>query len=106
MVAVPVLLCIGQSGNHLCFAVAERPLVDAGGGDDDHHVLGPRVARNAELLDRLASARLDLALAWDAGGASAPPHGERVAEVTMRWIARTDRWHRPAGEPLPLVAFE
>jgi DNA-binding transcriptional LysR family regulator len=68
-----------------------------------------RVARNTELLDRLAAARLDLALAWDAGGAGAPPHGERIAEVSMRWIARADDGRsvqRPAGEPLPLVAFE
>jgi DNA-binding transcriptional LysR family regulator len=71
-----------------------------------------RVARNAELLDRLATARLDLALAWDAGGGNAPPHGERVAEVAMRWIgratpqARERRWERPADEPLALVAFE
>jgi DNA-binding transcriptional LysR family regulator len=71
-----------------------------------------RVARNAELLDRLATARLDLALAWDAGGAGAPPHGERIAEVPLRWIAGAvlqagqSGWQRPADEPLPLVAFE
>jgi DNA-binding transcriptional LysR family regulator len=68
-----------------------------------------RVARNAELLDRLAAARLDLALAWDAGASGgAAPHGERIAEVPMRWIARADdaRSLQPAGEPLPLVAFE
>jgi DNA-binding transcriptional LysR family regulator len=67
-----------------------------------------RVARNAELLDRLATARLDLALAWDAGGAGAPPHGERIAEVPLRWIAGAEQsaLPRPADEPLPLVAFE
>jgi DNA-binding transcriptional LysR family regulator len=71
-----------------------------------------RAARNAELLDRLATARLDLALAWDAGGTNTPPYGERIAEVPMRWIARAPlqagqhAWQLHGDEPLPLVAFE
>jgi DNA-binding transcriptional LysR family regulator len=70
-----------------------------------------RVARNAELLDRVTSGRLDLALAWD-DGASAP-HVQRVAELPMRWIGPAgdigplcEAWQWLAGEPLPLVSFE
>jgi DNA-binding transcriptional LysR family regulator len=64
-----------------------------------------RVARNAELIDRLHAGRLDLALAWD-GGATLP-YGERIAELPMRWIARAgDRWERRPSDLLPLVAFE
>src|SRR5262245_31576197 len=37
-----------------------------------------RVARNAELVDRLHAGRLDVVLAWDAGNAL--PYGERIAE--------------------------
>jgi DNA-binding transcriptional LysR family regulator len=66
-----------------------------------------RVARNAELIDRVVSGRLDLALAWSDGTLTA--HCERIADVPMRWIG-------PAGdedlapiarhEPLPLAALE
>lgn len=62
-----------------------------------------RVARNAELMDRLSAGRLDLALAW--GEAAGGPHGRRVAEAPMRWIG-------PAGQvpahdgTVPLIAFE
>ncbi|MFC5742553.1 LysR substrate-binding domain-containing protein [Dyella tabacisoli] len=66
-----------------------------------------RIARNAELLERISSGRLDLALAWDAGAGSA--HLERIGEVPMCWIGPADEpvgWHRDSGEPLPLVALE
>src|SRR5580658_7881255 len=43
-----------------------------------------RIARNTELLERVNTGRLDLALAWDGGIAS--PYVERVSEVPMRWI--------------------
>lgn len=64
-----------------------------------------RVARNADLLDRVAAGELDLALAWDHDAAQ--PHGVRLAELPLCWIG-------PAGAPpardadgaLPLVAFE
>ncbi|WP_062536133.1 LysR substrate-binding domain-containing protein [Mizugakiibacter sediminis] len=65
-----------------------------------------RIARNAELLERVAAGRLDLALAWDAGAVGA--HAERVGEVPMRWIGAAGA--PPAGgrdgEPLPLVVLE
>jgi DNA-binding transcriptional LysR family regulator len=66
-----------------------------------------RVARNAELLDRIATGQLDVALAWDDGAAAA--HMERVAELPMRWIgpaAGRDIWRGAEDGPLPLVAFD
>ncbi|MET3653529.1 LysR substrate-binding domain-containing protein [Dyella japonica] len=64
-----------------------------------------RIARNAELLERVASGRLDLALAWDAGATM--PHAERVGTVPLRWIAGAGAiWPRDDGEPLPLVMLE
>ena len=66
-----------------------------------------RIARNIELLDRVSSGRLDLALAWDAGVSTA--HAERLSQVPLRWIAAADNeLAKPAGgdEPLPLVMLE
>jgi DNA-binding transcriptional LysR family regulator len=66
-----------------------------------------RVARNAELLERVTSGRLDLALAW--GDGMGAPHGERLAELPMRWIgsaAGCSAWTGAEGEPLPLLAIE
>ena len=66
-----------------------------------------RVARNAELIDRVTSGRLDLALAWSGGART--PHSERVAEIPMRWIGPADGraiWPAAHGEPLPLAALE
>lgn len=65
-----------------------------------------RIARNSELLDRMSSGRLDLALAWDAGVGT--PHAERLGEVPLRWIGASGgviRWPRE-NEPLPLVMLE
>ncbi|HTP39049.1 MAG TPA: LysR substrate-binding domain-containing protein [Steroidobacteraceae bacterium] len=65
-----------------------------------------RIARNLELLERVSSGRLDLALAWDAGVAS--PHAERLGEVPLRWIAgdnAASAWPQDS-EPLPLVMLE
>ena len=65
-----------------------------------------RIARNTELLDRVTSGRLDLALAWDAGAAS--PHAERLGEVPLRWISAAGGpapW-LTGGDPLPLVMLE
>lgn len=65
-----------------------------------------RIARNAELLERVSSGRLDLALAWDAGVTM--PHAERLGDVPLRWIDAAGggpSWPRN-GEPLPLVMLE
>jgi DNA-binding transcriptional LysR family regulator len=67
-----------------------------------------RVTRNAELLERVTSGRLDLALVWGEG-TGAPHGGERVADLAMRWIGPAGEGEAspgPAGEALPLVAFE
>ena len=43
-----------------------------------------RVVRNAELLERVTTGKLDLALAWSTGTLTA--HCEHIADVPMRWI--------------------
>lgn len=65
-----------------------------------------RVARNADLLERIAVGQLDLALAWDHDACL--PRGQRLLELPMRWIGPA----QPApsvfndeGE-VALVAFE
>lgn len=64
-----------------------------------------RIARNAELLERVASGRLDLALAW--AGNQETPHAERLGELPMCWIGAADRdIPFPTREPWPLVALE
>lgn len=71
-----------------------------------------RVARNAELTERLDAGELDLALVWDdfklgmrsrrASGASVD-----VAKPAMHWIGSDAlQWTRDSGEPLPLVLFD
>ncbi|OWJ68591.1 LysR substrate-binding domain-containing protein [Inquilinus limosus] len=69
-----------------------------------------RIARSFDLLDRVGSGQLDLALAWGDGGAL--PHVERVAELPTRWVGPAagggffgsvdDQPH----EPLPLAVLE
>jgi len=66
-----------------------------------------RVVRNAELIERVTSGRLDLALAW--GNGTPTRHCEKVGEVPMRWIgpsASVLAWRAGDGEPLPLAALE
>ena len=67
-----------------------------------------RIARNTELLERVNTGRLDLALAWDGGIAS--PYVERVSEVPMRWIDAASPPPSPSpqtrDEPLSLVVLE
>jgi DNA-binding transcriptional LysR family regulator len=65
-----------------------------------------RIARNAELLERVSSGRLDLALAWEAGVVT--PHAERLGEAPLRWIAAAGAYaYEPSpDEPLPLVMLE
>jgi len=64
-----------------------------------------RVARNAELLERIAVGQLDMALAWDHGARL--PYSQRLAKLAMCWIGPA----RPgpvldADGVLPLAAFE
>ena len=66
-----------------------------------------RVARNAELIERVTSGRLDLALAWSDGTRTA--HCEMFGEVPMRWIGPVEAqggWQASSGEPLPLAVLE
>jgi DNA-binding transcriptional LysR family regulator len=66
-----------------------------------------RIARNVELIDRVTSGRLDLALAWSAGAVT--PHCEHILDLPMRWIAAAgarDAWTPSSGDPLPLAVLE
>ncbi|WP_092036703.1 LysR substrate-binding domain-containing protein [Methylobacterium pseudosasicola] len=65
-----------------------------------------RIARNDELMDKIASGHLDLALAWDDGTASAT---ERVATLPLCWLGASEGaplWNADRGEPLPLITLE
>lgn len=65
------------------------------------------VARNAELIERVSTDRLDLALAWDAGTSIA--HAESIGELAMQWIGPADEHILQAlysEDPLPLAALE
>jgi DNA-binding transcriptional LysR family regulator len=75
-----------------------------------------RLARNADLLKRIASAELDLAIAWGDQTRQAPAAmaGEHLADIAMRWIGprdglpgqrSCDRQSKPE-EPVSLVMFE
>lgn len=66
-----------------------------------------RIARNKDLVEMVASGRLDLALAWDDGavGAMATP----LAALPLCWLgasAASPAWRPESGEPLPLAALE
>lgn len=66
-----------------------------------------RVARNAELVDKTMSGRLDLALAWDAGASGV--QAERIADIPLCWISSAENpvvWAAGDGEALPLLALE
>ncbi|SAK60510.1 LysR substrate-binding domain-containing protein [Caballeronia ptereochthonis] len=70
-----------------------------------------RVARNTELLERIDTGQLDLALVWGAGGvtdeSNAAMIAEPIAAPPMRWIASAAvPWQYDSGEPLPLIAFD
>lgn len=63
------------------------------------------IARNAQLMEKLAAGQLDLVLAWDDGDTA----GDPVASVPMCWLGPADRtlsWRPEGGEPLPLAALE
>ncbi len=64
-----------------------------------------RIARNGELVDKIASRQLDIALAWDGG--ERPARVERIASVPLCWLAAAnDAWRNDRGEPLPLALLE
>ena len=64
-----------------------------------------RIARNRELLERIDTGKLDLALAWDANYNT--PYQERIAELPMRWIGPAHgTFHWQPGEPVPLVSLD
>ncbi|TCL69727.1 LysR substrate-binding domain-containing protein [Rhizobium sp. BK251] len=66
-----------------------------------------RVVRNAELIERVTTGKLDLALAWSDGTLTA--HCEKIGEVPMRWIGPASgaaAWNAASGEPLPLASLE
>ena len=63
-----------------------------------------RVARNFELVERVTTGKLDLALAWDDGAQL--PHSEKIAELPLRWIGSARHPIEAGAEPLPLVTLE
>lgn len=63
-----------------------------------------RVARNAELLQRVKSASLDLALVW--GDGSAAPNGQRLVELPMCWIGASEFLPASRAAPVPLAVIE
>ncbi|WP_429809823.1 LysR substrate-binding domain-containing protein [Ensifer sp. B1-9] len=66
-----------------------------------------RIARNGELVDRIASGHLDLALAWDDGTAAVT--AERIAALPLCWLDAAEGgpgWRADSGEPLPLAVLE
>lgn len=63
-----------------------------------------RVARNAELLQRVKSASLDLALVWGDGGAA--PNGEHLVQLPMCWIGANEFMPASRSSPLPLAVIE
>jgi DNA-binding transcriptional LysR family regulator len=70
-----------------------------------------RVARNAELLERIDSGQLDLGLVWGTGGATdegnATSMPAPIASPPMRWIvSSTLPWQPDPDEPLSLIAFD
>src|ERR1700754_2898001 len=69
--------------------------------------LAARVVRNAELIERVTSGKLGLALAWSDGFRTA--HTDRIAEVPMCWVGPAHgaaQWHAGSSEPLPLASLE
>lgn len=66
-----------------------------------------RIARNADLLDRIDNGSLDLAVAW--AGSGSVGYTETVAELPMRWIGSSQhslQWHPDGEVPLPIIAFD
>lgn len=71
------------------------------------------VARNAELLARIDTGRLDLALVWSDAGLADPDYAmghravEPIDQPPMCWVgSATAPLACEPGEPLPLIAFD
>ncbi|RZL78041.1 MAG: LysR family transcriptional regulator [Sphingomonas sp.] len=65
-----------------------------------------RIARNGELIAKIASNQLDLGLAWDGGQAAS---GERIAALPLCWLGSTHQdacWPTDRDHPLPLVTLD
>lgn len=65
------------------------------------------IARNADMLARVAAGTLDLALAWESD--KHMPHVQRVDELPLCWVGAASQpmaWARDHGEPLPLVMLD
>lgn len=71
-----------------------------------------RVARNADLTERLDAGELDLALVWDDDNLSMQARHAAgtslvVAKPSLHWIGSDAlQWTPDSGEPLPLVLFD
>jgi DNA-binding transcriptional LysR family regulator len=71
-----------------------------------------RVARNADLTERLDAGELDLALVWDDVNLSLQARrvagaSTEVAKPSLHWIGSDAlQWSPETGEPLPLVLFD
>lgn len=66
-----------------------------------------RVVRNVELVERVTSGKLDLALAWSDGFRTV--HTDRIAEVPICWVGPANgavQWHADSGETMPLASLE
>ncbi|WP_223813410.1 LysR family transcriptional regulator [Pseudomonas caricapapayae] len=66
-----------------------------------------RIARNADLLNRIENGSLDLAVAW--GGVKKNGYQETIVELPMQWIGSSHRyldWRVESGSPLPVIAFD
>ena len=66
-----------------------------------------RIARNSELIEKVASGDLDLAIAW--AGADALPFARRIADVPLCWLGSDDTdadWRPDPDAPVALAALE
>ncbi len=66
-----------------------------------------RIARNSELIERVTSGDLDLAIAWDGG--ETVPFARRIAEVPLCWLGAADLdadWRTDRDGPVALAALD
>ncbi len=66
-----------------------------------------RIARNSELIEKVTSGDLDLAIAWEGG--EAVPFARRIAEVPLCWLGAADLeadWRPDREAPVALAALD